>query len=80
VLYADGTAVQPDLKRAMALFERGCELGEPTACFNLANHCAEGTGVAQDQARAAKLYARACSLGYEPACAKAATGPPHSPR
>jgi TPR repeat protein len=70
--------IPPDVTRAVALFARGCDLGEPIACFDLANHYADGTGVEQDTERAAALYAQACSGGYPAACAKAKAPPPRS--
>jgi TPR repeat protein len=38
---------------------RGCELGAPSACTNLAKAYAAGFGVAQDRPRAEALFARA---------------------
>jgi TPR repeat protein len=50
---------------------RGCDLGDPTACNNLAEAYATGFGVPRDPARAAALYER-CANDFRSGCERGA--------
>jgi TPR repeat protein len=53
---------------AAALFEKGCEGGDPAGCAHFGDRLARGLGVEKDAARAAKYYQRACDAGEARAC------------
>lgn len=58
---------------AVALFDRGCALGQASTCTRLAGLIAGGGAGARDPGRAVGLYERACQLGAAEACGTAAT-------
>ncbi|MCC7109811.1 MAG: sel1 repeat family protein [Deltaproteobacteria bacterium] len=58
-----------DPKLAVEALTKGCELGEPTACFQLSVMLAEGKGVKKkDPAGAAAAKKKACDAGLKEAC------------
>jgi TPR repeat protein len=57
-----------DDAKAVAAYQRGCELGEPESCGNLGLLYEKGWGTAQDLGRAASLYERACENHVPIAC------------
>jgi TPR repeat protein len=63
VMYAEGTGVSPDPKRATALFSQACAGGNLPACNHLALAVAETQPV-----RAIEAYQKACDGGYKLAC------------
>ncbi len=64
-----GEHLPEDRVRALALFERGCELGQRTACWDAGVYHRDGLGgAARDEARARPLIERACELGHAGAC------------
>jgi TPR repeat protein len=68
--YAGGRNGFPrDLARSAAAYERGCMLGQGSACNNLADAFEYGNGVPRDLAHAGALYDRACRLGQALGCA-----------
>ncbi|RMD94091.1 MAG: sel1 repeat family protein [Alphaproteobacteria bacterium] len=67
VLYQKGLAVEPDLGRALALYEAACEGGFARACHNLGVLREYGEeGLAPDFAAAAAAYEKGIALGYAP--------------
>jgi len=68
VMYAEGTGVSPDPRRATALFGQACNGGNMPACNHLALALAEGMGVERQPAKAVEVYQRACDGGYKLAC------------
>jgi hypothetical protein len=68
VMYAEGTGVSVDRKRANVLFDRACTGGDMPACNQLALTLVEGTGIERQPARAAAVYQKACDGGYKLAC------------
>jgi TPR repeat protein len=68
VMYAEGVGVQPDLRRATALFGQACNGGNMSACNHLALALAEGIGVERQPAKAVETYQKACDGGYKLAC------------
>ena len=58
-----------DRVRAVRAYGRGCDLGDPGACNNLADALAYGEGTERDVTRAAALFDKACRLGYALGCA-----------
>lgn len=67
-LYATGTLVARDDRRATPLYVRSCDLGDPQGCYNAGLMAADGRGVARDAARAVARYEEACEMGSSPAC------------
>lgn len=69
-LLSDRTAtdVQVDVKRAMRLYQRGCDQHLAGACVKLAARYLERTSANYDLQRARQLQARACELGAVDAC------------
>jgi TPR repeat protein len=57
-----------DPKRAAALYAKGCQWGEASACSSLADMLHHGDGVKPDEKRADELYQQACKLGEESSC------------
>jgi len=68
VMYAEGTGVSPDHRRATALFGQACNGGNMPACNHLALALAEGMGVERQPSKAVEVYQRACDGGYKLAC------------
>jgi TPR repeat protein len=68
VMYAEGTVVSPDRRRATALFNQACSGGNLSACHHLAMALAEGMGVEPQPQKAAEVYQKACDGGYKLAC------------
>ena len=54
-MFAEGDHVPVDKRKAAALFENGCNLGDDWCCFKLGTMLHEGDGVPADPARAADL-------------------------
>jgi TPR repeat protein len=63
-----GRGVEKDFVRAAALYRKGCEGGNASACYNLGNCYADGRGVSKEPAEAHRFYTRGCELGDEEAC------------
>lgn len=61
-----------DTARAIALYERACELHDADSCFIAARILAAGEGVESDPGKAFALFARLCDDGSALACARAA--------
>lgn len=68
VMYAEGTGVSPDPKRATKLFGQACDGGNLPGCNALALAYAVGMGVDSQPARAAEVYQQTCTRGYQIAC------------
>ena len=58
--------------RAIALYERACEIGERDSCFIAARLLAAGEGIAPDRDKALALFAQMCDDGMALACTRAA--------
>jgi TPR repeat protein len=54
--------------RAATLYDRACQLGNPSGCNNLGILFQRGYGVQRDKGRAKQLWTRACELGHKAAC------------
>lgn len=65
-----------DVARAVALYERACELGEREDCFVAARILAEGEGIAPNREKAFALFAQICDDGMALACTSAAAVAP----
>ena len=65
-----------DMARAVALYERACELDERESCFVAARLLAAGEGMAPDREKAFALFAQMCDDGMALACERAATVAP----
>ena len=69
IFHEKGIGVEADIHRAMALYEKACNLTAAIGCFNLAEVLDSGRkGVEIDHARAASLYEKACEGEYWAAC------------
>jgi TPR repeat protein len=60
-----------DDAKAARFYERACDLGWATGCYNPAIMYERGTGVAEERARAGDLYQKACTAGALQSCEKA---------
>ncbi len=61
--------INDDPKLAVEALTKGCDLGEPTACFQLSVMLAEGKGVKKkDPEKAAAAKKKACDAGLKDAC------------
>lgn len=61
--------VNDDPKLAVEALTKGCDLGEPTACYQLSVMLAEGKGVKKkDPEKAAAAKKKACDAGLKDAC------------
>ncbi len=57
-----------DFKKALAYFQKACELKNPIACFTAANlYNSEKLGK-KDTKKALKLYEESCFLGFDGGC------------
>jgi TPR repeat protein len=68
VMYAEGTTVSADPRRATALFTQACNGGNLKACYHLALALAEGMGTERQPAKAVEVYQKACDGGEKLAC------------
>lgn len=57
---------------AVALYRRGCELGDVEGCYRLASMLEFGVGTTEDRAGARSLYAQACDADIGNACLRLA--------
>ena len=58
-----------DHKKLVEVYDKACNEGKASGCYNLAVLYSEGTGnVAKDSAKAVKLYEKACSADFATAC------------
>ena len=57
--------------RAKAAWEKACDLGDATSCFNTGWHLEQELGARQDLRRALTFYERACDLGMAAGCVNA---------
>ena len=55
-------------RRAVELYQLGCESGDALNCRSLGDMYREGSGVNKDPNRAAQLFGQACDLGLADAC------------
>ncbi len=53
---------------AAALYEHGCRIHKPQACFNLAKMLKDGDGIGKEPLRAALLYRQSCEEGLAAGC------------
>ena len=53
---------------AAGLYEKGCRIHKPQACFNLAKMLKDGDGVGAEPMRAALLYRQSCEEGLAAGC------------
>ncbi|OGQ25589.1 MAG: hypothetical protein A2138_04205 [Deltaproteobacteria bacterium RBG_16_71_12] len=61
--------INDDPRLAVDALTKGCDLGEPTACFQLSVMLAEGKGVKKkDPDKAAAAKKKACDAGLKDAC------------
>ena len=63
------TATPPDLAKAAALFQHGCDLGHLKSCSEIGYAYLKGRGVATDDKRALSVFTAACERGGAMACA-----------
>jgi len=68
--YEEGRGVVKDEARAAALYQQACDMGEATACSDLAAMYASGRGVVRDKSSATALKQRACDAGLAEDCGK----------
>ena len=68
-LYASGRGVPLDVRKAKALYQRGCTAGDTNACLGLADLYRRGP--ATEQGLALELYERACNANMAKACTQA---------
>ena len=67
--YQHNEEIKRDPVRAVRLYRKACEAGDPTGCSYLGRAHADGVGgLARDPAKAAQLYASACDAGSGSAC------------
>lgn len=60
-----------ELKKAIEFYQKGCDLGEGKACFELGGIYERGEGVVQSFARSADFNLKACEENEGPACCDA---------
>ncbi len=71
-VYETGTqGLTQDLVQATALYERSCNLQDPTGCWRLGTFYERGVIVEQDFVAALAAYELACEEGIEEACSAA---------
>jgi TPR repeat protein len=70
--YRDGTGVAKDPAKALAYFQKGCDIGHGASCASLGWAYEDGVGVAKDPAKAFTLYRKACEDNDRWACTRLA--------
>jgi hypothetical protein len=68
--FGPGQTYPKDIKRAVELYGRGCDVGFAESCAELAEMYRAGEEVPRNPARAASLDRQACKLGRKPSCRK----------
>ena len=61
---------QQDYQKARKFYEKACNGGDASGCFNLGELYRTGEGVPQDFSKAKELYKKACDEGLEVGCEK----------
>ena len=64
----EGAEHEQAAARARALFEKGCEGGDPDACRHLGQLLKDGEIYRKDLDEASRLLERACTIGDERSC------------
>ena len=59
-----------DFSKAKELYEKACNGGKASGCFNLGELYRAEEGVPQDFSKAKELYKKACDEGLEVGCEK----------
>lgn len=66
----EDSPIKKDITKAMDLFEKGCNGGNKTGCFNLSAFYLLGKhGVEKDMKKAFDLSMKGCSMGHPWCCA-----------
>jgi uncharacterized protein len=68
VSYALGDGVDKDEPRATKLYEKACDMKDPSACVFAGQMHEFAHGVPQDDAAAARFYSHACEMEWAPGC------------
>jgi TPR repeat protein len=67
-LYATGTLVKRDDRRATSLYVKSCDLGNARGCYNVGLMADDARGGPRDGALAVARYEEACETGSSTAC------------
>lgn len=62
-MYNNGRGVNQNYQKAVELYQKGADLGDAGACYNLGHMYQHGQGVNQDYQKAVELYQKACDVG-----------------
>jgi hypothetical protein len=68
LMYVSGVGVTKDLKKAVELYLRACDLGSSVGCDQAGMRLEDGLGATKDEAKAVSLYQKACDLAKPDAC------------
>jgi hypothetical protein len=68
ITYAFGQGVEKDEGHATALYERACEMKDPSACVFAGQMNEFARGVPKDEAKAVRFYEKACDLQWAAGC------------
>ena len=63
-----GSNLKSDKEKASSWYEKACNNGIASACYNLALDNFEGQGVEQNYQKALELFTKACDMGHVSAC------------
>ena len=66
--YDDGQGIKQDYFKATELYEKACNGGDASGCFNLGVMYYNGQGVRADKQKALNLYGKACDMKHQTAC------------
>ena len=67
-MHFSGLGADKSSKKAELFFEKSCELGNGTGCFNLALLNVKEIFGPKDENKIFRLYEKGCELGSEAAC------------
>lgn len=67
-MYDEGTGVKQDGLMAARLFQKACDGGDGSGCFNLGVMYGNGATVRQSDEQALKYFGKTCTMKHEEGC------------
>jgi len=67
-MYKNGSGIEQDTQKTIALWERACKLDDSNGCIKVAMLYEKGRDIKQDHQKAKELLHKACDLGDSLGC------------